>query len=176
MCRSQPRPTPPPNMIICVVCGSNTALAPIREAREAPPVGMELRPYLTGRSLLTTLNVNGAEVTGPAFTTVTGPAVAIWAAETEAVICVELTNVVVSAVPPHCTVEPATKFDPETVSVNAGPPAVAENGVKPVMVGVVVDVTAIVTLLLVELVLRLSPPYVAVSVWAPAARPVALNV
>ena len=37
-------------------------------------------------------------------------------------------NVVVSADAPHCTVQPAVKFAPFTVSVKAGPPAVAETG------------------------------------------------
>ena len=45
---------------------------------------------------------------------------------TAAVNCVPLTNVVVSATPFHSTTEPLTKLLPVTISVNAGPPAVAE--------------------------------------------------
>src|SRR6202047_5294195 len=45
---------------------------------------------------------------------------------TAAVNCVPLTNVVVSATPFHSIAEPLTKLLPVTVSVNAGPPAVAE--------------------------------------------------
>ena len=37
--------------------------------------------------------------------------------------------------PPHCTVEPFTKFVPVTVSVKAAPPAVALVGERAVMVG-----------------------------------------
>ena len=83
------------------------------------------------------LNVIGTDVTGPALTTVTltGPGVAICAAETDAVSLIELTSVVVSAVPPHCTVDVATKFVPPRISVKAGPPAVAEYGLSPEMVG-----------------------------------------
>jgi hypothetical protein len=97
------------------------------------------------------VKVDAAEVSGPGFSTVTltGPAAAISVAETAAVSCVALTKVVASAVAPHCTVEPATKFDPNTVIVKAGPPAVAENGLNPVMVGFGA-VTAIVMLLLAE--------------------------
>jgi len=43
--------------------------------------------------------------------------------------------VVVSAVAPHITVEPLTKFVPATVSVNAAPPASAEVGLREVIVG-----------------------------------------
>jgi len=39
--------------------------------------------------------------------------------------CVELTNVMVSAVLPNWTIEAETKFVPFTVSVNAAPPAMA---------------------------------------------------
>ena len=74
---------------------------------------------------------------GPGFTTVTEavPTVAIRAAVTVAVSCVEETNVVVSAVPFHFTVEPETKLVPFTVSVNCGPPAVAQVGLIEVVVG-----------------------------------------
>jgi hypothetical protein len=64
---------------------------------------------------------------GGAFTTVTEavPAVAMSAAEMEAVSLVLLANVVVRADPFQSTTEPETKFEPFTVRVKAGPPAVA---------------------------------------------------
>ncbi len=63
-------------------------------------------------------------------------AVAIRLAGTAAVSCVELTNVVVSAVPFHCTVAPVRKLVPFTVKAKAAPPAVAEVGLRLVMIGV----------------------------------------
>ena len=63
------------------------------------------------------------------------PAVAMRAAGTVAVSCVAETNVVVSAVPLHLTVEPATKLVPFTVSVNCGPPAVVQVGLSEPIVG-----------------------------------------
>ena len=61
------------------------------------------------------------------MTTVTEavPAMAMSAAEMEAVSLVLLANVVVRGDPFQSTTEPATKFEPFTVSVKAGPPAVA---------------------------------------------------
>jgi hypothetical protein len=53
------------------------------------------------------------------------PVEAMLAAGIAAVNSVELTNVVVGADPPKLTIEPATKFVPSIVSVNAAPPAVA---------------------------------------------------
>ena len=74
---------------------------------------------------------------GAGFTTVTGtvPAVPMSAAPIDAVSCAELTNVVVRAAPFHCTTAPDTKLLPLTVSVNAGPPAVALLGTSDVSVG-----------------------------------------
>jgi hypothetical protein len=46
-----------------------------------------------------------------------------------------LTNVVVSAVVPHCAVAPEMKLVPLIVSVKAGPPAFAELGFRFVIVG-----------------------------------------
>ena len=63
------------------------------------------------------------------------PAVAIREAGTVAVSCVVETNVVVSAVPLHFTVEPDTKLVPLTVNVNCGPPAVAQVGLSELVVG-----------------------------------------
>src|SRR5207245_8994222 len=63
------------------------------------------------------------------------PAVAMRAAGTVAVSCVAETNVVVSAVPFHLTVEPDAKLVPFTVSVNCGPPAVVQVGLSELIVG-----------------------------------------
>jgi len=63
------------------------------------------------------------------------PAVAMKAAGTVAVSCVAETNVVVSAVPFHLTVEPDTKLVPFTVNVNCAPPAVAQVGLSELIVG-----------------------------------------
>jgi hypothetical protein len=64
---------------------------------------------------------------GGEFTTVTEavPAVAMSAAEMEAISLVRLENVVVRGDPFQCTFEPETKLEPFTVRVKAGPPAVA---------------------------------------------------
>jgi len=74
---------------------------------------------------------------GPGFTTVIEavPGVAIRAAVTVAVSCVEETKVVVSAVAFHFTVEVETKFLPITVRVNCAPPAVAHVGLIELVVG-----------------------------------------
>jgi hypothetical protein len=63
------------------------------------------------------------------------PAVAMSAAVIAAVNCVALTNVVVRSEPFHRTTDPLTKFVPFTVSGNAKPPAVAEDGLMLVVVG-----------------------------------------
>ena len=52
-----------------------------------------------------------------------------------AVTCVADTNVVVRLMPPKLTAEPVMNPVPLTVSVKAGPPAVAELGLRLVMVG-----------------------------------------
>jgi hypothetical protein len=63
------------------------------------------------------------------------PADARAAAGIVAVNCVELTNVVVTAVLPNVTIEAATKFVPLTVSMKAAPPTVALFGEIEVIVG-----------------------------------------
>src|SRR4029077_7723005 len=85
---------------------------------------------------------------GVAENTVTaaGPAVAMSAAVLAAGVLVLLTKVVARALPFHCTTEPATKFVPATVSVNAVLPAVALLGDTEVSVGtglLIVNVTAL---------------------------------
>jgi hypothetical protein len=69
------------------------------------------------------------------------PTLAISVAGTAAVNCVALTKVVVRFAPFHCTIAVFSKLLPFTVSVNAGPPAIAEFGASEESVG-----TAVVTL------------------------------
>jgi hypothetical protein len=72
------------------------------------------------------------------------PAVAMSAARIDAVTWVALTYVVVRSVPFHLTTEPEMKLIPFTVSVKAGPPAVAEEGLRPVVLGTGLSGTLIV--------------------------------
>src|SRR5205823_212291 len=72
---------------------------------------------------------------GLKIVTVAVPAAAMSAAEIAAVSCVAETYVVARSAPFHRTTALVTKFVPVTVSVKAGPPAVAEVGVSPVDVG-----------------------------------------
>src|SRR5260370_15779975 len=84
-------------------------------------------------------NVRAFEVPPPeGFVTVTvaEPAAATSAAPIAAVSCAALTKVVALAVPFHCTAEPATKFVPLTVSVNAPLPAATLDGDIELSVGV----------------------------------------
>ncbi len=105
----------------------------------APPAVAEagLRVVIVGVGTLIA-NVAAAERLPPEFAAVTFtlPTLAIRPAGTAAVNCVALTNVVVRAVPFQSTLAPERKFVPLTVSVNAAPPARAEVGLRPVMVGV----------------------------------------
>jgi hypothetical protein len=75
------------------------------------------------------VNVFALEVPPPGgtFTTVTEAVPAVWmsAAEIEAVSIVLLENVVLRPDPFQSTTELETKFEPFTVSVKLGPPAVA---------------------------------------------------
>lgn len=70
------------------------------------------------------------------------PALAMSIAAIAAVNCVALINVVGLATPLNVTTEPKAKPEPLTVNVNAGPPAVALDGVS--------DVIAIFGLLIVN--------------------------
>ena len=88
------------------------------------------------------------------------PAFAMRLAETAAVSCVALTNVVVSADPLHWTVAPDTKPLPVIASVKAGPPAVAEFGLNVVIAGAgsIVNCAA----------LEVTPPELTVTLTVPA--------
>ena len=78
------------------------------------------------------VNVSAPDVPPPGvgLNTVTEavPAVAMSLAGTAAVNCVAVPGVVTNAAPFHFTTEVLMKFVPVTVSVNAAPPAVAEDG------------------------------------------------
>jgi hypothetical protein len=63
------------------------------------------------------------------------PAEAISAAKIVATSCVVFTNVVVRALPFHCTTEAGKKFVPVTVSENAADPAIVLEGESNVMAG-----------------------------------------
>ena len=70
-----------------------------------------------------------------ATVTLNVPAAAMSEAGIAAVTCVALTKLVVRLEPFHCTADPLTKLVPLTVSVMAKPPAVANEGLKLVIVG-----------------------------------------
>ena len=89
------------------------------------------------------------------------PAVAMRTAGTVAVSCVAETKPVASGLPFQFTVEPETKFVPFTVSVNCGPPAVAQVGLSELMVGLLLIV---ITSVCWALVLQVPAPLLAVMV------------
>ena len=97
---------------------------------------------------LAIVNVIPVDVPPQGFTTVIDavPAVAIRAAGTVAVSCVEDTNVVARAVPFQFTVEVETKFVPFTVNVNCAPPAAAQVGLSELIVGLALMVITSVAL------------------------------
>jgi hypothetical protein len=101
------------------------------------------------------------------------PAVAMRADGTVAVSCVAETNVVVTVVPFHFTVEPETKFVPFTVNVNCAPPAVAQVGLSELIVGVapIVNVSGPVPVPLTLVALRVML-YVPGVVGVPEIKPV----
>jgi xanthosine utilization system XapX-like protein len=107
----------------------------------APPTvaPLGLSDVIVGTGLFT-VNVDPADVPPPGagFVTVTEgmPATAMSAAVIAAVICVELTKVVVLAAPLKFTAEVGKKFVPFTVNVKAAPPAVALDGDSDVIVAV----------------------------------------
>src|SRR5215471_2848535 len=108
----------------------------------APPGECELPPAFTvvmaGTALLT-VKFDGAEAPPPGLglviTTGNVPPVAISAAVTAMVTCVELTKVTVRAVPLKVPVAPLTKFVPLIVRAKAAPPAVVFAGAKEVIAG-----------------------------------------
>ena len=91
-------------------------------------------------------NITAFDVPPHGLTTVIEavPGLAMRAADTVAVSCVEETNVVVSAAPFQFTIEVETKFVPLTVNVNCGSPAEAQVGLSELMAGaaLIVNVAA----------------------------------
>ena len=87
-------------------------------------------PISTIDEAVLTVKVSEFDVVAPGVTTLTValPLLAIALAGTDAVSCVELPKLLVSAVPFHNTVSPETKLAPLTVSVNVVPPAGALDG------------------------------------------------
>ena len=81
--------------------------------------------------------------TGLNTTTDAVPTDAISVAGTAAVNCVALTNVVTRFAPFHCTIAVFRKLLPFTVSVNAGPPAIAEFGLSEARAGTAVVISNI---------------------------------
>jgi hypothetical protein len=132
-----------PNAVVSTVV-PHFAVAPdtkfvplIVKVKAAPPAVAEagLKLVIAGGGGLM-VNVAPAEVPPPVVTvTLAVPAVAIRLAGTEAVSFAALTKVVVSAVVPHFAAAPAAKFVPLIVKVKAAPPAVAEAGLRLVIVG-----------------------------------------
>jgi hypothetical protein len=106
--------------------------------KSPPPAVAELGPRIVmvgGGGLM--VNAAPNNVAPPGFTTaiLAVPTEAIRPAETAAVSWLALTNVVVNAAPFQFTVAPERKFVPFTVSVKAAPPAVADQGLQPVIMG-----------------------------------------
>jgi len=136
------------------------------------PAGLKL--VSVGAGLLTE-KVSAAEVPPPGVgvKTVTGtlPPVAMSAVVMPAVSCVALTNVVVRALPFQRTVEPLTKLVPVTVSVKAGPPAVALVDDNAVSVGTGLLPTTPVPLTVLEML-----PLFAVKVTLPVASAATVGV
>src|SRR5438552_18188751 len=98
-------------------------------------------------------------------------------AGTVAVSCVAETKAVASGLPFQFTLEPETKFVPFTVSVNCGPPAVAQVGLSELMVGLLLIVITIVCWALVSqvpapLLLLDAPPVFRACVGVPEITPV----
>jgi hypothetical protein len=121
-----------------------TNLLPLTVSVNAAPPAVRdegLKLVVVGRGLSGTLIVKvwPLEVPPPGVglktVTLAVPAVAMSAARIDAVTWVALTYVVVRFVPFHLTTELEMKLVPFTVSVKADPPAVAELGLRLVVVG-----------------------------------------
>jgi hypothetical protein len=116
--------------------------------------GLMLVVVGTGLSGTLIVKVCALEVPPPGVglktVTLVVPAEAISAARIEAASWVDETYVVVRAVPFHLTTDPEMKLVPLTVSVKAEPPAVAELGLRLVVVGTGLSGTLIVKLCALE--------------------------
>jgi len=128
-----------------------TKLVPLTVSVKAPEPTIAVEgcsEVSVGVGLLAGLMVKAAELELPppeGFVTTTAalPAVAISLASTATVSCVELTKVVVRAVPLNVVVAPLTKFVPFTVRLKAAEPAVADDGDSEVMAGLELDTGAV---------------------------------
>ena len=80
-------------------------------------------------------NVPESCASGLSTLTLNVPPVATSVAGTDAVSCVALTKVVVSAEPAHSTFAPVTNEVPLTVSVNAAPPTTPVLGAREISAG-----------------------------------------
>jgi hypothetical protein len=131
------------------------------------------KPLTAGAGLaLVMVNVKAFEVPPPGagLNTVTRavPAAAILVAGIVAVSWVALTNVVVRLLPFHCTTEPRTKPEPNTVSVKPTPPAVALAGDREERIA-----GKVATVRVTETICEVTPAaeIVIVPLYVPAARP-----
>jgi hypothetical protein len=128
----------------------------------APPAVAELGLRLPIVDAGLMVNGTGAEVTPPVVTVTPGvPAAAISEAGTVAVSLVALLVAMARAALPKLAVVAAVKFAPLMVRVNAGPPAVAEAGLRLPIVdaGLTVNVAGA----------EVTPPVVTVTPGVPAA-------
>ena len=137
---------------------ADTKFVPVTvNVKPAPPAEAEfgLNDIAVGTGL-STANASPLDVPPPGAgletVTVAVPPVATSAAVIAACKLVLETNVVVRAVPFHCTFEEDTKLEPVTVSGNPAPPAAAELGFKDAIVG------AALALLIVNVNALLVPP------------------
>jgi hypothetical protein len=146
----------------------------------APPAVAELgtSPLVVGTGLLPALMVNvwALEVPPPGagLNTVTWavPAAAMSVAGIDAVNWVEEINVVARSAPFQRTTEFVTKLVPFTVNVNAAPPAVAELGASPLVVG-----TGLLLALIVNVcALEVPPPGVGLNTVTDAVPAIAMSV
>jgi hypothetical protein len=119
----------------------------VRVNAGAPAVAeLGLNPEICGVGVVI-VNVTALEAMPLGLRTVTlaVPWLAIRLAGTTAVNCVPPKYVVESAEPFHCTATPLRNPVPLIVSVNAGPPAVAELGINPETCGVGVVIVNVTT-------------------------------
>jgi hypothetical protein len=110
-----------------------------REKAGPPAVALVGEMEVVAGTGLVTLKLTAVEVPPPGagFVTVTGkePAVAMSVAVMDAVMAVELMNVVALALPLKLTTAPLTKPVPVTLNMNAPLPTLAEVGLRIVTVG-----------------------------------------
>ena len=104
--------------------------------KAVPPAVAELGVNIVIAGAALIVNCAAPEVAPPELTVIlTVPALAIKAAETEAVNWLAVWTVVGSADPFHWAMAPPKNPVPFTVSVKAGPPEVAESGLREVITG-----------------------------------------